>query len=500
MNPQLIWTIGAALIGGGVGVSVGFQLKKILTAKSLQDLETKQREIILKAKDEALKIKEEAKQDEGEKRKYLDGVERSLRRREELVDRRLDDLEQGRLSVQNKEREIESIKNELQSIKTKQLATLEGVAKLKKTDAKKHLLLEVEKEYQEEIITEIKKQKERLKDEADKIARQVIATAIGRIASDQTAESTSYTINIPNEEMKGRIIGKEGRNIQHFEKTTGVDVVIDDSPETVTIACFDPVRRYIGKIALERLIADGRIQPTRIEEVVKKAEEDVNKETKEAGEQAVLEVGVTGLPSDLIKILGTLKFRTSYGQNQLRHAVEVAHIAGMLAAEVSADINIAKKAGLLHDVGKAIDHSISGAHHHISMDIARKYGLSETVVNAIGAHHDDIEPKTVEAILVKAADAISGARPGARRESLEQYVQRMKDLENLTNAFAGVEKSFAIQAGREVRIIVKPEEIDDLESIKLAKDITKKIEQDLQYPGQIKVNVIRETRAIEYAT
>lgn len=499
MNPQLIWTITAALIGGGIGILVGFQLKKTLTAKSVQDLETKQKEIILKAKDEALKIKEEAKKDEGEKRNYLDTVEQSLRRREELVDRRLDDLEQGRQSLQNKEREIESIKNELQKIKEKQFETLEGIAKLKKADAKKYLLEEVEKEYQEEIIVEIKKQKERLKDEAEKIARQVVATAIGRLASDQTAESTSYTINIPNEEMKGRIIGKEGRNIQHFEKVTGVDVVIDDSPETVTIACFDPVRRYIGKIALERLIADGRIQPTRIEEVVKKVEEDVNKETKEAGEQVVLEIGVTGLPSDLIKILGTLKFRTSYGQNQLRHAVEVAQIAGVLAAEVGADVNIAKKAGLLHDIGKAIDHSVSGAHHHISMDIARKYGLSETVVNAIGAHHDDIEPKTVEAILVKAADAISGARPGARRESLEQYVQRMKDLENLTNAFVGVEKSFAIQAGREVRIIVKPEEIDDLESIKLAKDITKKIEQDLQYPGQIKVNVIRETRAIEYA-
>jgi ribonuclease Y len=299
--------------------------------------------------------------------------------------------------------------------------------------------------------------------------------------------------------MKGRIIGKEGRNIQAFERATGVDLVIDETPDTVLLSSFDPIRRHVAKVALEKLISDGRIQPSRIEEVVKKVQEDIKKEAKEAGEKAVFDLGIHGLHPDLVKIVGNLKFRTSYGQNVLMHSIEVSSIAGLLASELRADVNIVKKAGILHDIGKAVSHEVQGSHHHISAEIARKYGVSEDIVHAIIAHHDDVEPKTVEAILVKAADAISGSRPGARRETLENYTQRLKDLENVANSFSGVDKSFAIQAGREVRIIVRPEELSDLEAMKLAKDIAKKIEQDLQYPGMIKVNVIRETRAEEFA-
>ncbi|MBI3261132.1 ribonuclease Y [Candidatus Berkelbacteria bacterium] len=499
MSMQLVWVLltggGSLVIGGGLG----WLIKTRLTGKLLQDAATKQRELLLKAKDEALKIKEDAKADEDQKRKYLLELEQTLRKREDTLDKQLNELTKERKTLDTKAGEIDKTRTELKDAKSAQDAALEKVAKLKKDEARELLLKEVEKEHKQDLVTQVKKIKAAIQEDVDIFARKVIATAIGRLAGEQTAESTTHSVHIPSEEMKGRIIGKEGRNIQHFEKLTGADVVIDESPDTVLISSFDPVRRYTAKIALEMLIADGRIQPTRIEEVVKKAEADVMKQVKEAAEQAAYEVGVTGLHPDLLKILGRLQFRTSYGQNQLRHAVEVASIAGLLAQEIGADTQISKKAGLLHDLGKAVDHDLPGPHHHISMDIARKYGLSEVVVNAIGAHHDDIEPKTVEAILVRAADAISGSRPGARRESLESYVKRLRELENVANAFKGVEKSYAIQAGREVRILVKPEEIDDLEALKLSRDIARKIEQDLQYPGVIKVNVIRETRAVEYA-
>ena len=337
------------------------------------------------------------------------------------------------------------------------------------------------------------------KEEAESKARKILVDVMQRIASEQATENAISAIHLPSEEMKGRIIGREGRNIQIFEKETGVDVIIDDTPETVTISAFDPIRREVARIALEKLIMDGRIQPTRIEEQVEKAKEQVGKEMREAGESAALEVGITGLHPDVIKILGRLKYRTSYGQNVLKHSIEVAHIAGLLASEIGANVSTAKKAALLHDLGKAVDQEIIGAHHHISRDIAKKYGFSPEIVHAIEAHHDDIEPKTVEAIIVRAADAISGARPGARRENLESYVKRLEELENIANSFEGVEKSYAIAAGREVRIIVKPEEIDDLASAKLAKTIAKKIEKEVQYPGQIKINVIREIRATEFA-
>ncbi|MCL5795272.1 MAG: ribonuclease Y, partial [Patescibacteria group bacterium] len=398
-----------------------------------------------------------------------------------------------------KEKEINSIKTDIFKLKDEQKEKLQKITKLSKEDAKNLLLDMVEKEYKDELVRKIKTEKQAAKEEAENIARGIISTAIERMAAEHTAETTVSAVALPSDEMKGRIIGREGRNIQSFEKATGVDVLIDDTPDTVTISSFDPVRRHIATVAMEKLISDGRIQPARIEEIVQKAQKDVAVEVKEAGEQAVYETGVVGLQPDIIKILGRLKFRSSYGQSVLRHSIEVSNLARMLAEELGADTNLCKKAGLLHDLGKAVDHEIPGAHHHISMDIAKKYGMSEILVNAIGAHHDDIEPKTVEAIIVKAADAISSARPGARRESLESYVKRLTELENIANSFQGVEKSFAIQAGREVRIIVKPEEIDDLSALKLSKNIAKKIEEDLQYPGTIKVNVIRETRAMEYA-
>ena len=493
---NLIIYLAATLVGG---LGIGYVTRNYVAKKSVRDLEQKQRELILKAKDEALKIREEAQAEEEKKRKYLEEIERDLRRKEETIDRRSETTETERNKLLEKEKEIREIKTQILKIKDDQQESLQKMAKLNKEEAKELLLKNVEKEYKEDLITKIKSEKQKAKDEAEVYGREILSTAIERMAAEHTAETTVSSVTLPSDEMKGRIIGREGRNIQIFEKVTGVDVLIDDTPDTVTISSFDPVRRYTAKVALEKLISDGRIQPTRIEEIVEKVQKDIAIEIKEAGEQAAYEVGVVGLHPDLLKILGRLKFRTSYGQNVLKHSIEVAHLAGMLAAELGADVNLAKKAGLLHDLGKAVDHEVPGAHHHISMDIAKRYGLSEILINAIGAHHDDIEAKTVEAILVRSADAISGARPGARRESLDSYIKRLTELENIANSFSGVDKSYAIQAGREVRIIVRPQEIDDLSALKLSKDIAKKIEQDLQYPGTIKVNVIRETRATEYA-
>lgn len=493
---NLILYLAAAVVVGG---AIGVVLSRFITTEKILKLEAKQKELILSAKDEALKIKEQAKKQEEEKRKFLDDLEKNLRRKEANLDWRFETLEKERQNFALKEKEISKAKAEIEQIQRQEQTSLEKVAKLKREEAKQLLLSSVEKEYKEDIISKIQKTKKEAQEEIDAEARKLLSAAIQRLAPEYTAETTVSTVNLPSDEMKGRIIGREGRNIQIFEKLTGVDVIIDDTPEAVILSSFDPVRRYIAKTALERLIADGRIQPAKIEETVDKAEKEITLQMKEAGEQACFELGITGLHPDLIKILGRLKFRTSYGQNVLQHSIEVAHLSQMLASELGADVSIVKKAGLLHDVGKAIDHEIPGAHHHISRDIAKKYGLSEDIMHAIEAHHDDIEPKSVEAIIVKVADAISGARPGARRESLESYIKRLTELENIANSFPGVEKSYAIQAGREVRILVTPEEIDDLAALKLAKDIAKKIETDLQYPGMIKVNVIRETRATEYA-
>ncbi len=486
-------------LAGIVGVVLGYLIRQNLLSKSVKKQESKAKELILSAKDEALKLKEEAKKEDNKRQKYLQEIETNLRRREETLDRRAEILDKDKSEFDKSQKEIETIKQDIKKSRSQQLEILEKLAKLKKDEAKELLLKQVEKEYKDDIISKIRKSRQEAKEEADVEGQKILATVIQRIASEQTAELTVSPVQLPNEEMKGRIIGKEGRNIQVFEKATGVDIIIDETPDAVVLSCFDPVRRYIAKVALENLLSDGRIHPTRIEECVKKAENDINKLIKEAGEQAAYDAGVPGLNPDLLKILGRLKFRTSYGQNMLTHSLEVTKIAEMLAQELNADVNIVKKAALLHDIGKALTHEIEGTHLQLSVDIAKKYGMSQAVIHAIEAHHDDVEARTVEAIVVKAADAISGSRPGARRETLESYVKRLTELENIANSFKGVDKSFAIQAGREVRILVRPEEIGDLEAIKLAKDIAKKIEQDMQYPGMIKVNVIRETRATEFA-
>jgi len=493
---NLIIYVAIALVGGG---ALGYIGRTYLVGKKQELVEQKQKELILQAKDDALKIKEEAKKQEDKIRRDMQDLEKNLRRREEMLDRRMESVDAEKTKITDKEKEIEKIRLEIADIRRRQHDSLERISKLKKEEAKELLLKQVEKEYKEDLIRKIKEQKEIAREEAQSVAREVLSTVIQRLASEHTVETTTTSVNLPSDEMKGRIIGREGRNIQIFEKETGTDLIIDDTPDTVVISAFDPIRRHVAKVALEKLIADGRIHPTRIEEVVKKAKEEINQQVKEAGEQAVYEVGVAGLHPDMIKILGRLKFRTSYGQNVLQHSIETAQIGTMLASELGADVNLVKKAALLHDIGKAVDHDIPGAHHHISLDIAKKYGLSDDICHAIVAHHDDIEAKSVEAIIVKSADAISSSRPGARRETLENYVKRLEELENIAKSFTGVEKSYAIQAGREVRILVKPEEIDDLSALKLSKDIAKKIEEDMQYPGVIKVNVIRETRAVEYA-
>lgn len=492
---SIIVGVSALIVGGGAG----FFVRQSTLSKKLKDNDTKQRELLLDAKNEALKIKELAEKERVEKVRDLTDRERSVIRREESLENRFEKIEVQEKEVQSKLTRVDEIKKELEKARFEKTKELEKVAKLKMTEARDQLIVEVEKEYKEDIIKKIREMKEILKENSEEEAKKIISSAIDRIANEFTAEHTVFAVHIPSDEMKGRIIGKEGRNIQAFERATGVDLIIDETPDTVLLSSFDPIRRYTAKVALEKLVSDGRIQPSRIEEVVAKAQADIKKEAKEAGEKAAFDLGIHGLNPDLIKIVGNLKFRTSYGQNVLAHSMEVANIAALLAAEIGADINIVKKAGLLHDIGKAVSHEIQGSHHHLSAEIARKYGVSEDVIHAVLAHHDDVEPKTVEAILVKAADAISGSRPGARRETLENYVQRLKDLENVANAFPGVDKSFAIQAGREVRIIVRPEEISDLEAMKLAKDVARKIEQDLQYPGMIKVNIIRETRSEEYA-
>lgn len=491
--------IVSATIALIAGVAAGFFYRQASLSKKLKENDTKHKELIIEAKDEALKIKEEAEKERQNKLKDISERERSLSRREENLESRLERYESAKTQIEEKQKSIETIKKEIEDIRLEKIKELEKVAKLKTTEARDQIIKEVERDYEADIVKKVREMKELLKENSEQEARKILSVAIGRMANEFTAEHTATSVQIPSEEMKGRIIGKEGRNIQAFERATGVDLIIDETPDTVLLSSFDPIRRHVAKVALERLISDGRIQPSRIEEVVAKVQQDVKKEAKEAGEKAVFDLGVHGLHGDLIKIIGNLKFRTSYGQNVLAHSMEVANIAALLAAEVGADVNIVKKAGILHDIGKAVSHEIQGSHHHLSAEIARKYGVSEDVIHAVLAHHDDVEAKTVEAILVKAADAISGSRPGARRETLENYVQRLKDLENIANSFEGVDKTFAIQAGREVRIIVKPEAVTDLEAIKLSKDIARKIEQDLQYPGMIKVNVIREVRSEEYA-
>lgn len=502
----IIVGIAAFVLGGGLGYFILRQIsgKQVDSAKSkadkiVSDAKSESKEILIAAKDEALKEKEEVKKEFQAKEKTIAELERSLRSREVNLDRKFDQLESERKSVSKKESEIEGIKQALRDLRTKQEESLERIAKMDKEEAKKVLLNLVEKESKEDLVKKIKEVNTYVKEEADKEAQKIIVTAIQRLAPELAAETTISSVAITSDEMKGRIIGREGRNIQTFEKMTGVDLIIDDTPDVVVLSSFDPLRRQLAKVTLEKLVADGRINPTRIEEMYEKAKREVAEDIKRSGEEAAYEVGVAGLPLEIIKVLGRLKYRTSYGQNQLKHSVEVALISGLLAEELGADVKVAKTAGLLHDLGKAVDQDVPGNHAVISADIARKYKIDENIVHAIEAHHEDVEIRTVEAAIAQAADAVSSARPGARRESLENYVKRLKDLENISNSFEGVEKSFAIQAGREVRVIVIPESIDDLGAEKLSKEIAKKIEAEMQYPGQIKVNVIREVRATEYA-
>lgn len=461
--------------------------------------ETIKKETILEAKEEAYKIKSESEKDLRDRRNELQRSERRLAQREETLDKKLDGIEQREAQLNDKFKEAEKIEADARELHDRQLKELETISGLSMDEAREILLGNVEREARHDAALMLRDIEAKTKEEADKRARNIISLAVQRCAADHVAETTVSVVPLPNDEMKGRIIGREGRNIRTLETATGVDLIIDDTPEAVILSGFDPVRRETARIALEKLILDGRIHPARIEEMVEKARKEVDTQIREAGEQAIFQVGIHGLHHELVKLLGRLKYRTSYGQNVLKHSIEVAHLAGIMASEIGANIALAKRAGLLHDIGKAVDHEVEGPHAQIGADLAKKYRENNQVIHAIQAHHGDVEPSTVEAVLVQAADAISAARPGARRETLENYIKRLEKLEEIANSFEGVDKSFAIQAGREVRILVKPESVNDADTILMAKEIVKRIETELEYPGQIKVNVIRETRAVEFA-
>lgn len=461
--------------------------------------ETIKKEITLEAKEEAHRMRTDVEREVRERRAEIQRSERRLIQKEESVDRKLENIEKREESITRHENEILEKKRELEGFVARQIEELEKISGLTADEAKALLLDEIEKDVRHDASLMIKDIESKAKEEADKKAKEIITGAIQRCAADHVAESTVSVVALPNDEMKGRIIGREGRNIRAIETLTGVDLIIDDTPEAVIVSGFDPVRREIARIALEKLIVDGRIHPARIEEMVEKAEKEVNAIIKEEGEQATFEVGIHNLHPELVKLLGRLKYRTSYGQNVLKHSVEVAHLAGLMAGELGLDVKLAKRAGLLHDIGKALDHEYEGTHVDIGIQVLKKYKESEAVINGMAAHHGDYEPKSMEAVLIAAADALSAARPGARRETLDAYIKRLEKLEEIANTTKGVDKSFAIQAGREIRIIAKPEEMNDEGIVLLARDISKKIESELEYPGQIKVNVVRETRAIDYA-
>ncbi|HSJ59176.1 MAG TPA: ribonuclease Y [Anaerolineae bacterium] len=463
------------------------------------DAETEAKQQLVEVRDEALKLRNEAEQQIKQRERELRQEEDRLQRRRAQLDDRTEQLEKRQQTLNQRQSNLDRRQNELQKMEKERADELERVANMTVEEARQVLLEKVEQDARQDMARVIRQVESEAREEGERRAREIVTLAIQRIASDQVSEVAVSTVPLPSDDMKGRIIGRQGRNIRALENATGVDLVVDDTPEAVILSCFDPVRREVARVALNKLILDGRIHPARIEKVVAKSKDEVNQIIREAGEQAAIDAGVPGLHPEILKLLGRLKFRTSYGQNQLAHAVETAHIAGILAAEVGANVQVAKAGALLHDLGKAIDHEVEGPHAIIGADLARRYGVSAQVVNAIAAHHTEAEAESLEAVIVESADAISGARPGARRESIETYVKRIKALEEVANSFTGVEESYAIQAGREIRILVKPEQVDDLAAIQLSKDVAKSVEENLQYPGQIKVTVIRETRAVDYA-
>ena len=467
--------------------------------EAIKSAEAKKKEALLEAKEENLKAKNELDKEIKERRAEVQRYEKRVLNKEEAIERKSESLEKKENSLKNKEEKLAEAQTKVDELSEKRVQELERISGLTSEQAKEYLLKTVEEEVKIETAKLVKELESQAKEEADKKAKEIVVNAIQKCATDHVSETTISVVSLHNDRMKGRIIGREGRNIRTLESLTGVDLIIDDTPEAVVLSGFDPIRREIARIALEKLIVDGRIQPTRIEEMVNKARKEVETMIREEGEAATLEVGVHGIHPELVKLLGKMKFRTSYGQNALKHSIEVAHLSGLLAAEMGLDVRIAKRAGLLHDIGKAVDHEMEGTHIQLGVDLCRKYKESAVVINAVEAHHGDVEPETLIACIVQAADAISAARPGARRETLETYTNRLKQLEDITNSFEGVDKSFAIQAGREIRVMVIPEKVTDADMVLMARDISKQIEAELEYPGQIKVNVVRESRAIDYA-
>ncbi|MBN1956292.1 MAG: ribonuclease Y [Anaerolineae bacterium] len=505
-----LWIILFGIVGLGVGIAVGYYLNRMVGQNQIAkaqaeaqritaDAESRAQNAVLAAKDEAVKIRDQAQAESSRWRANLHREEERLQKRREQLDERQETLDKREQRLGKRQSTIDRQRNEIQKLYDQRLQELEKVAQMTRGEAHQELLQVVEDDARQDMARIIREIEQEAKEEGDRRARKILTVAIQRIATDHVAEMTVSSIDLPSDEMKGRVIGRGGRNIRAFEQAAGVDVVVDDTPEAITISCFDPIRREIARRSMERLVVDGRIHPSRIEKILSDSRKEVEQVIRDEGERAVYEAGVSGLHPELVKLLGKLYFRTSYGQNQHAHAIESAKLAAMLAAELGANVEVSRLGGLLHDIGKAIDFEVEGTHSAIGADLARRYGVPDEVVHCLEAHHHEVEPQSVEAVIVEAADAISGARPGARRESLEQYIKRIHALEEIASSFDGVAETYAIQAGREIRIIVKPEEIDDLAAIQLSRDIATKIEEGMQYPGQIKVMVIRETRAVDYA-
>lgn len=510
----IVLIIVAIVASLAVGVYLGIQRRKQVAEKAIGSAETeanrivseaiksaeaKKKEFLLEGKDELHRLRNENEKEISDRRKEVQRQERRIQQKEETLDRKMDNLEKKDNNYQRKQKEVEQKLQEVEQVKKSQFEMLERISGYTADQAKDYLLQQLDTELDHEKSVKILEYEEKLKEESDKRARNIISLAIQRLAADQVSDATVSVVSLPNDDMKGRIIGREGRNIRTIETLTGVDLIIDDTPEAITISSFEPVRREIARVALEKLISDGRIHPARIEETVEKARREVEATIKAEGERTVVELGVNNIHPELVKLLGRLKYRTSYGQNVLRHSIEVAYISGMIASELGLNPTVAKRAGLLHDIGKALDHEMEGSHIQLGVEVARKYKESDAVIHAIHAHHGDVEAKTVVACIVQAADAISAARPGARRENIENYIKRLQQLEEVGKSFPGVDSCFAIQAGREIRVMVKPEQINDDKMVPLAREISKKIEQELEYPGQIKVNIIRESRVSDYA-